>query len=316
MVEIPSLSDVAGFADRLQEDVAAWRGETVPGQNMFEFRGPKTTIQFHGQGLGDMMIIRQFGRAFADYLRTHPDPGLGRVVISCGGYKATFNPAGSDVNCYWWWSFGPKDDTPEEYLDMYLQRVSVDPDVILCLSERCVEHAQDRGYETLYLPLGTYAFRPLGFDRNGLGYAGSKHHKKSPKEEMTVGQVSDRVDFEWVSNFVTPTQLNLWYNTRLATFGITKEGQRQWGMVNNRVFETIASGTPLILESHPTVDDVLGFEYPLQTESAEETRELVDRIETAPQKILSEFDEYATRVREEHSYENRVKTLLTYLSNR
>ncbi|MFC6988728.1 glycosyltransferase [Haloplanus sp. GCM10025708] len=308
-----SVADVVGKLQDLRTGFDAWRGKQVPGENVFDFRGPETVIQFHGQGLGDMMIIRQFGRAFADYLRDVGDPELGKVVVSCGGYKATFNPEPGDVNCYWWWSFGPKDDEPAEYLDFYLDEVSVEPDVILCLSERCKKEASQRGFDTVYLPLGTQAFEPLGVERSGLGYAGSRYHKDRSKSEPVLGPYGDRDDFEWVSHFVTPTQLNLWYNTKLVTFGLTKEGQRRWGMVNNRVFETLASGTPFILESHPTVEDVLGFEFPYQTSSREETLELTTDVLENPDQHLERFRSYAETVREEHSYDERVRTLVSHL---
>ncbi|MFC7203570.1 glycosyltransferase [Haloferax namakaokahaiae] len=260
------------------------------------------------------MIIRQFGRGFEEYLAEHGDPKLGDVVISCGGYKATFEPDRGDLNLFWWWSFGAKDDSPEEFLDYYLEQVSVEPDLILCLSEPCLKEASQRGFETLYFPLGTQSFEPLGTERSGKGYAGSANHKGNAKERMVLGPFGDDDDFEWVSNFVTPTQLNLWYNTRLVTFGLTKEGQRQWGMVNNRVFETLASGTPLILEQHPYVDDVLGFDYPYQTDSRKETIELVNEVTSNPEETLETFAEYSQQVRENHNYTRRMETLANALS--
>lgn len=259
------------------------------------------------------MIIRQFGEGFAEHLAQYGDPGLGNVVVSCGGYKAAYEPEQGDVNCFWWWSFGPYDDSPDEFLEFYLEEVSVEPDVILCLSERCEREAQQLGFDTVNLPLGTQSFRPLNCERAGLGYAGSERHKKTEQEKVVLGPYGNEDDFEWVSSFVTPTQLNLWYNTKLATFGLTKQGQREWGMVNNRVFETLASGTPLILESHPNVENVLGFEYPYQTSTRQETVDLVEHIRESPEETLAEYSTYSRKVKAEHSYTNRVKTLTNAL---
>lgn len=295
------------------KNVAKLRGEKVPGENVFTFRAPETTLQFHGQGTGDLMIIRQVGRAFTEYLREHGDPGLGRIVVACGGFRAAFRPDPGDVNLYWWWSFGQLDDEPERYLEQYLEEVSVKPDVILCLSERCQREARQLGYDTLFLPLGTQAFQPLGLSRSGFGYAGSKRHKQDEQARIVLGPYRERPDFEWVSDFVTPAQLNAWYNTRLVTFGMTRDGQRRWGMVNNRVFETLASGTPLVLEAHPNVENVLGFEYPYQTSSRQETVDTVEEIRSNPAETVAMFDDYADRVRENHSYTRRVETMLSYL---
>ena len=298
---------------RVKTNVDAWRGKKIPGNNFFRFVGPNTSIKFHGQGLGDLMIIRQFGRGFENYLSENSDPGLGDLVISCGGYKSAFEPDEGDINLFWWWSFGPKDNEPSAFLDYYLEEVSIEPDIILCPSNRCLKEAEQRGFETVFLPLGTQSFRPLGNERSGKGYAGSTNHKQSEKEQKVLGPFADDSDFEWVSDFVTPTQLNLWYNTQLITFGLTKEGQRKWGMVNNRVFETLASGTPLVMEEHPTVDDILGFEYPYQTGSREETIDLVKTIVSNPEQTINEFAAYAEKVRNKHSYTQRVKTLFDEL---
>jgi len=309
-----TVADVLDVGRRVKRHLDAWRGTKVPGRNCFRFVAPETTLTFHGQGLGDLMIIRQFGRGFETLLEERGDPELGDVVVSCGGYKAAYEPDPGDLNLFWWWSFGPKDDDPAAFLDYYLEEVSVRPDMICCLSEPCLDEARERGFEALHLPLGTQAFRPLGNERSGKGYAGSANHKGSEKERRLLGPHGDDADFEWVTEFVTPTQLNLWYNTRLVTFGLTKEGQRQWGMVNNRVFETLASGTPLVLESHPHVEEILGFDYPYQTSSRRETVALVEDIEANPAETLAEFAEYSETVRREHSYSRRAETLVDALS--
>jgi len=308
-----SISDVRRVRTAFEERLRFFRGQPVPGRNSFRFEAPNTTLQFHGQGLGDLMIIRQFGRGFQEYVERNGDPELGKVVISCGGYKAAYEPERGDINLFWWWSFGSYDDQPEKFLPFYLDEVSVKPDVILCLSERTQRVAEQMGYETVYFPLGTQEFKPLGESRSGFGYAGSRGHKESDQERMLLDPYGDREEFEWVADFVTPTQLNLWYNTRLVTFGLTKDGQREWGMVNNRVFETLASGTPFVLEAHPNVENVLGFDFPYQSSSREETVELVESILRNPAETVRDFRKFSDRVRDDHSYFARFEKLVEVL---
>lgn len=289
---------------------ASYQYEKERGENHFTYNAGETTFVLQGKGLGDLMILRQFGRALQDWLRDNPDPELGRVVITTGAFAPAFNPDDGDHHVYWWWSFGPYDDAPGQYLPNYLSSTAVEPDVILSPSERTETEASQMGFETARVPLGTYAFEPVGSDRSGLGFAGSVGHKRSEKEEQVVGPFADDGAFEQVSHFRFPEELNLWYNTKLATFGLHKEGQRQWGMVNNRVFETLASGTPFVLESHPTVEDVLGFDYPYQTASREETVDLVERIRDDRESVLAEFAEFSERVRRDHGYGDRVERIV------
>lgn len=287
---------------------------TKPGENYFEFRAGRTTLHCHTIGLGDVMMVRQLGRAFVEYLRRYGDPELGDVVLTSGGYAPKLDQEEGDVNLYWWYSFGPMDDRPEQFFAEHVEaHLDVRPDVVLCPSARFESAAERHGYETLRFPIGTYGYEPLDLERDGLGYAGSRWHKSGEKIREMLGPFRERPDFEWVSEFTLPEQLNLWYNTRLATFGVTKESQRQWGTVNSRVFEALASGTPLILRDHPTVEDVLGFEYPYQVSSREETVETVEKIRSRPAETMEEFAEFSRSVRDEHSYVTRLETLFAYL---
>lgn len=283
--------------------------ETSPS---YAYRGSETTLEFYLGGLGDRMIGRQVGQAFNRYLEKRKDPRLGRIVLSCGRYGS--NPVRGDLNLYWWWSFGPMDDEPGRWLDHYLQTVSVIPDVILCPSGRTLEAARDAGFPVVYLPLGAGPdFRPLGLNRTGLGYAGTVGHKPDAQRKAVLGPWLETGDLEWVTDIEIPAALNLWYNTRLVAFGMIRPGQRAWGMVNNRVFEVLASGTPFVVFHHQGMEETLGFEYPLQTSSAEETKRLVRRVQQDPDRALERAREWSERVRAEHSYICRLEHLFDEL---
>lgn len=315
LMQIPPLGQIKEKVTTAFRDVSPLhKYARKPGENYFQYPANGTRLVFHTIGLGDIMMIRQFGRAFQAYLAEQGDPELGDIVITSGGYAPKLDQERGDFNAYWWYSHGPMDDSPGRFVEDHLRpNLDPEPDVILCGSKRIEREAQKHGFETLYFPIAQYGFEPLELKRCGLGYAGSRWHKSTKKLQQLLGPFRGRSDFEWVSDFTLPEQLNLWYNTREATFGVTKEGQRQWGVVNSRVFETLASGTPLILRDHPTVNDVLGFEYPYQVSSTEEAKELVDQFSANPRHTAQEFRSYSRNIRSEHSYANRVETLVNHV---
>lgn len=272
----------------------------------------ETKINLYGNGKGDRMIFKQLQKSFDEYIELYGDPKIGNIVISCGAANEALHPEKGDINLYWWWSFGSYDDKPESWLEQYLDKVSVKPDIILCPSKKLVEYTKKKEFKTLYLPLGVGGdFKPLELDREGLGYAGTRGHKSKEQEKKILGACSG--NFEFVSNITEPKELNKWYNTKLITFGMTKPGQRNWGMVNNRVFEVLASGTPFILEEHPYVEEILGFNFPYQTDSVDRTKKLINKIENNSEYYLNEFIYFSEIVRENHSYLKRIKKLMDYL---
>lgn len=282
----------------------------IQSRQLRTFSTSDTELTFFCEGIGERMIMKQAGPAFKRVAK-ELEPDFDRLVISAGASPLAMNPSAGDINAYWWWSMGRRPD----FLEHYLENVTVTPDVILCPSNQTREAAEAAGFETVYLPLAVGPqFRPLDRDRTGLGYAGGKNYDDTNQQHAVLGPVKDRDDFEWVNDKDTAEALNEWYNSRLITFGMTRPHQEKMGMVNNRVFETLGSGTPLILHDHRSVEDVLGFEYPYQTSSQEQTEELVENIQSNPAEHLDQFEEYSERIHENHSYEERFRTLLTSLS--
>lgn len=288
--------------------------ERNPGENYFSYRGPDTALNIHTMGLGDEMMVMQFGSAFCDFLAEYGDPQLGTIDFVVGGFGPLLESDPADLHVFWLYSFGPKDENPGEYLEYMEREMNILPDVILCASEQICREAEQAGYSTIYFPIGVYGYRPLGLERRGFGYAGSKNHKgEGQVQELMGGYLSD-TRFEWVDDLPSVEQLNLWYNSREFNFGLHRSGQQEWGTVNSRVFESLASSTPLILPSHPNLNDVLGFEYPYQVSNDRDVDRLVERIRSQPSEVRAEFDEYSERVREEHSYLRRIEYLVEQLS--
>jgi len=274
----------------------------------------KTRIIFYAmKGLGDTMIARQFCESFTDYCRKEGDPDLGKIVFCAGAWVTDFSVEKGDINLYWWWSMNSCDD----WLERYVSGANIKPDIICCLSSATLDIAREKGLRAVMLPLGVgKEFIPLELNRSGIGYAGSKGHKNREQEAIITEPFRDEPGFEWCDSFRAPKQLNHFYNTKKIILGMTEEYQEKYGMVNNRVFEVLATATPLIIHKHPYLEDMLGFEYKYQTDTAERTKELSNDILTHYPKYREEFLEYSKIVRERHSYYKRIKALVQFLKEK
>lgn len=274
------------------------------------FKFGKTTVQFYVMGLGDVMIAREFGHDFLKFCTEHGDPLWGNVVI-CGGNTAAYiQTPRRDLNLLWWWSMGRRDD----WLEHYLEHADTPLDFVLCPSKATLAKAQSLGLKTIYLPLAAgMMFQPFEQVRSGIGYAGNRKHKDQVQERAIIDGASSRYDIDWVDNIKSSYELNAWYNTKKIALGMTESVQARWGMVNNRVFEALASGTPFILYKHCSIEEILGLDYPYQSASPEQTLYWVDTIlENYPQS-LSKFEDLSAYVRANHSYINRILSLQEHL---
>lgn len=268
---------------------------------------------FTSVGLGDVMIAKQICKEFVTYCEQHGDPQLGRIVITAGAWPKGFKVTEGDHNVYWWWSMNGQDD----WLETYLAAVNVQPDVVACLSSWCVNYASKVGCRTLYLPLAVgESFQPLQRLRSGVGFAGSKGHKDSPQMEAIVAPFMDQPGFEWATNLSTSGQLSEFYNRKQLTLGMTEIYQEKTGMVNNRVFEVLATGTPFIIHRHRALEEVLEHDFPYQSDSAAQTRRLSEEIFADYPKHLTIFEHYQRIIDSKHRYQHRLGTLLTFLSQR
>lgn len=265
----------------------------------------KTTLQFHGRGKGDEMAVRQLCEGFTRYLESHEDPELGKIVISCGTVEDAFLAESGNINLYWLFS-------PRESLEKTMKRHKVDPDAVLLSSPSMKEPIEELGYETLHFPFGvSKSFRPLGLKRRGFGYSGKYKNKPKYQVEQTIGACSNE-NFEEVTDVTDPWSLNLWYNSKLGVFDLTSKNDLSWGVVGTRVFEVLASGTPLITYENPTLNRVLGFDYPFQVTEKKDTRQIVSELKSNKREVLEEFEKYSEKVRGKHSYKNRLEKLIPF----
>lgn len=264
-------------------------------------------------GLGDVMIARQFVEAFTEYCSRSGDPKIGRLAITAGAWLAEFEIEPADHHLYWWWSMNNRAD----WLEVHLAAVRAagrGPDVIGCLSPQCEAEAARLGCAALSLPLGVGThFICTNQSRSGVGFAGSRNHKDAEQVAAVIGPFQGQPDFEWVDHLTRPQDLAEFYNRKRIVLGMTERFQESVGMVNNRVFEVLATDTPFILHEHRAVEQVLGFAFPYQTRSAQQTRQLADDILADYPRHQVVFSEFGRMVRERHSYLERVGRIVQWI---
>lgn len=106
------------------------------------------------------------------------------------------------------------------------------------------------------------------------------------------------------------------YGEALAVLGATMDGQREAGMINNRVFEALGGGAVLIQESFPALDDLLGhapnlFAYQKEGDVEAAVATLLSRTEQDWAKARLQTLE----IMEAHTYDARAIKLLDFLDH-
>lgn len=274
------------------------------------FIGDKTEFWFFGCGLGDQAVISQIGDAFLDLCKEGKDPELGRVMFSFGNGPTSNLVYEGDINIRW--TIGVTGYT--DWFNEYERNKKIKPDLYLCASQKILDKINEEGLKGILFYQGVgKTFKQLNNERKGLGYAGLDTKPPEMKNIM-LGPALER-GLEWVSKnpskgFMSLPELNEWYNSKQIVFGMDWPGNEIYGVVTNRVFETIASGTPFIQYRLKTLNNTLGFNYPYQSSSYEETEELIEKILGDYDSVSEEFGMYSWMVRSNHSYTSRLEELL------
>jgi len=236
-------------------------------------------------------------------------------VISAGVCRTAFMPYRGEINCDW---AGGGSTPDNQWLSRVLNNISVKPDVFLCASKKVLVEVEEAKYKGLYLPAGVGSiFKPLNLKREGIGYAGLDS-KTAEQKRIVLEPAMSLEGFEWISNkqwnkFLTLSELNKWYNGKQILLGMVTLQNLNLNMMSNRVFESLASGTPFITYRHKAIDETLGFPYPYQTSTQTETAALIDEILNNFETTIKRFKGYSKQVLEKHHYTKRLATLFKYL---
>jgi len=307
------MSQVEVSGNSLVQKATTWlnfNGQRVNHHLYSRFIAPETELWFFGCGLGEQAIFDQMGAAFLEEC-AEKDPALGRIIISAGLSATAHMVYKGDWNI--WWAFGDHDGWALEHF----AKTFVQPKILLCASNKVAQGVAYTGLPTLKFPFAVgKVFKPLGLEREGLGYAGNPI--KSPDQyRMLVEPFIKRSDFEWISKhaddkYLTLTELNEWYNSKQIVFGMAGMGALKLNTPPNRFYETLASGTPFITAKYDTVESV-GFQYPYMSSCQEETVALVEDMLSKFPETLAKFAEYSKEIRKKHNVNLRIKTLFEAL---
>ena len=257
------------------------------------------TMYIFWAGTGDRQIEQQFRIAFDKFVKDD-DPGWGDVVIAAGMH-GVLEPREGDINLYWWWSGSDNED----WLEYYMEHVTVKPQMILCPSLKMLDHAKARGYKAIYFSGGIGSeYFPLNLPRAGTGYCGTVGHK-SKEQERCIIEPARKYDFEWRTRFPDGRPaLNRWYNSKAVCLGMTTEVGLSWGIVPSRTLDILAGANPYITYKHWAMNETLGFEYPYQSSSPEETVHWLEELINNDHK--EEFAKFAEIVQKEHTWDKRM----------
>jgi glycosyltransferase involved in cell wall biosynthesis len=275
--------------------------------------GEHTDLYCFGNGLGDQTCMSQVGDCFLELMDEGYDPELGRIIMSFGRGSTAFRNFHGDHVVVWAWGLDP------ENLEEYLKKFMVKAKLVLNPYQRVRDKAEELGYDSLRFWAGVNPrqFKPLGYEREGVGFAGRPKSKE--QNRIILEPVQGRPDFEWInkhpenSTYLTIDEYNKWLNTKKLVLGMVAEDRHHVTFVPTRLFEALAAGTPLLTYKINGVKEHLGFEYPYMVTKPGETSLYVNYIINNYGVVHEKALEWSKLVREKHSYKVRLLELFRKL---
>ncbi len=277
------------------------------------FIGQGTELWIFGSGLGEHTLAQQLGDSFLSIVDKGEDPQLGRIMLSLGYSQAAIRPYRGDINIVWAYGI-----TPNELDTKLNEFVGITPDVVLSPHKAMRDKAIELGKEAYHIHPGVGRFfYPMGKPRTMIGFAGVDN-KTQRQKHIVLGPAIERGDLDWRSRDSVHTmsieELNEFYNTLKVTFGMVTEDRHNIDYMPSRIFETLVTETPIITYKLHNFKKNMGFDYPYQTTSYEETKEHMDYILDNPEPVMEEMKIYSKYIRENHCYEKKLLTLFQELT--
>jgi hypothetical protein len=213
------------------------------------------------------------------------------------------------------WSYGVTEDQLEGKLNEF---TGLRPEVVLSPHKPIRDKAKELGLKGLHMHAGVGRFfKPLNLERTKVGFAGLDN-KGARQRRIVLGPALDRGILEWKSRtqsspYLPLDEFNEYYNTLKLTFGMVPEERHDVDYMPSRIFETLATRTPIITYKLKNFEKNMGFKYPYQTTSYEETEAYMDYILENQEEVQEEMIWYSNYVKEFHSYERKLSKLFKEL---
>jgi hypothetical protein len=290
------------------------KGELQIIHHYLRFIGRGTELWIFGSGLGEYALAQQLGDSFLGIVDRGDDPQLGRIMWSLGYNPSATRPYKGDINIVW--SYGVSAENLENRLKEF---VGITPDIVLSPHKPIRDKAEELGIKGIHMHAGVSSrlFFPMGLERTTVGFVGLDN-KSLQQRRIVLGPALDREILDWRTRKMSDPHmslddLNKYYNTLKVTFGMVPEERHHMDYMPSRLFETLATGTPLIIYKLHNFRRNFGFDYPYQTTSYEETEEHLDYILGNQETVLKQMEWYSDYVIENHSYEKKLEQLFKEL---
>lgn len=158
-----------------------------------------------------------------------------------------------------------------------------------------------------------------------ISYLGMYHPSKSLKYEERL--LHEAADFNlqifghgWENN----DKLNLFakgvlpidkiselYQTSAVVLAITEDRQRRFGMINNRIFESLACGACLISEHFEALEQTFG-DMIFYSKEIGDTKTIIESILSNPTTYIEHGYKVSSYIKENHTYSHRVEEVLEF----
>jgi len=100
------------------------------------------------------------------------------------------------------------------------------------------------------------------------------------------------------------------YGQSQITLGITVASQKELGMVNNRIFDSLACGTPIISDYFPALEEIFGDLVTYARKTGDVDTQIQSILQRSPQERKDFSERAISFIENQHTYLHRIDQVL------